>query len=132
MARKEATIVTTGRRKCSIARLQMIPGTGEFIVNERALNVFFGREVLPTVAQQPLTLTKTNQQFDIRVNVIGGGISGQAQAIRHAVARALVCYDAELRKVLKKAGFLTRDARAVERKKYGQPKARKRFQYSKR
>lgn len=132
MARKDAAITTTGRRKTAIARLQMVPGKGEFIVNERALTVFFGRQVLPTVALQPLTLTKTNEQFDIRVNVIGGGPSGQAQAIRHAVARALVKHDAELRKVLKKSGCLTRDARAVERKKYGQPGARKRFQYSKR
>ena len=122
----------TGRRKTATARVYLRPGSGKITVNRRTFDNFFPNQVLKMVIRQPLLLTETADSFDILVNVQGGGPSGQAGAIRHGISRALLEYNSELRPRLKAAGFLTRDARAVERKKYGQPKARKRFQFSKR
>jgi len=122
----------TGRRKTSVARVYLRPGSGKITVNRRDFDDFFPNRVLKMVIRQPLLLTETADKFDILVNVHGGGASGQAGAIRHGIARALLEYNPELRPRLKAAGLLTRDARKVERKKYGQPKARKRFQFSKR
>jgi small subunit ribosomal protein S9 len=122
----------TGRRKTAVARVYLRPGTGKIMVNRRDFDEFFPNQVLKMVIRQPLLLTETADKFDILVNVCGGGSAGQAGAIRHGIARALLEYNAELRPRLKAAGFLTRDARQVERKKYGRPKARKRFQFSKR
>ena len=122
----------TGRRKTAVARVYLRPGSGKMTVNRRDFEEFFPNQVLKMVIRQPLLLTETADKFDILVNVQGGGSTGQAGAIRHGIARALLEYNAELRPRLKAAGFLTRDPRKVERKKYGQPKARKRFQFSKR
>ena len=122
----------TGRRKTSVARVYLRPGSGKIVVNKRDFDDYFPNRVLKMVIRQPLLLTETDDTFDILVNVEGGGPSGQAGAIRHGISRALLEYNAELRPRLKSVGFLTRDAREVERKKYGQPKARKRFQFSKR
>jgi small subunit ribosomal protein S9 len=122
----------TGRRKTSVARVYLRPGSGKIVVNRREFDDYFPNQVLKMVIRQPLLLTETADKFDIQVNVTGGGSNGQAGAIRHGIARALLEYNAELRPRLKAAGFLTRDPRKVERKKYGQPKARKRFQFSKR
>jgi small subunit ribosomal protein S9 len=122
----------TGRRKTSVARVYLRPGSGKITVNRRDFDNFFPNQVLKMVIRQPLSLTETADKFDILVNVVGGGSAGQAGAIRHGIARALLEYNAELRPRLKTAGLLTRDARKVERKKYGRPKARKRFQFSKR
>ena len=122
----------TGRRKESTARVWLMSGEGNVIINRRTMDKYFGREVLKMILQQPLELVNQQGKVDILVNVRGGGLSGQAGAIRHGIARALLAMDPELRGSLKKAGFLTRDARKVERKKYGQPGARKRFQFSKR
>jgi small subunit ribosomal protein S9 len=122
----------TGRRKTSVARVYLRPGSGKIVVNRREFDDYFPNQVLKMVIRQPLLLTETADKFDIQVNVVGGGSNGQAGAIRHGIARALLEYNAELRPRLKAAGFLTRDPRKVERKKYGQPKARKRFQFSKR
>jgi len=122
----------TGRRKTSVARVYLRPGTGKILVNRRDFDEYFPNRVLKMVIRQPLLLTETADKFDILVNVRGGGSTGQAGAIRHGIARALVEYNPELRPRLKASGLLTRDARKVERKKYGQPKARKRFQFSKR
>ena len=122
----------TGRRKTAVARVYLRPGKGDIIVNRRTFDEYFPNRVLKMIIRQPLMLTETNDKFDILVNVDGGGATGQAGAIRHGISRALLEYNAELRPRLKAAGFLTRDARKVERKKYGQPKARKRFQFSKR
>lgn len=122
----------TGRRKESTARVWMEAGEGNVIINRRPMDDYFGREVLKMVLQQPLDLVNQKGKVDILVNVRGGGMSGQAGAIRHGISRALLEMDPELRATLKKAGFLTRDARKVERKKYGQPGARKKFQFSKR
>lgn len=122
----------TGRRKTAVARVYLRPGTGKIMVNRREFDDFFPNQVLKMVIRQPLLLTETQDKFDILVNVTGGGSAGQAGAIRHGISRALLEYNGELRPRLKSAGFLTRDARKVERKKYGQPKARKRFQFSKR
>ncbi len=122
----------TGRRKTAVARVYLRPGAGTITVNRRDFDNFFPNQVLKMVIRQPLLLTETADKFDILVNVSGGGASGQAGAIRHGIARALLEYNPELRPRLKGAGLLTRDARQVERKKYGQPKARKRFQFSKR
>ncbi|NIA09627.1 MAG: 30S ribosomal protein S9 [Nitrospiraceae bacterium] len=122
----------TGRRKTSVARVYLRPGTGKIMVNRRDFEEFFPNRVLKMVIRQPLLLTETADKFDILVNVQGGGSAGQAGAIRHGISRALLEYNPELRPRLKAAGLLTRDARKVERKKYGQPKARKRFQFSKR
>ena len=122
----------TGRRKTAVARVYLRPGSGKMTVNRRDFDEFFPNQVLKMVIRQPLLLTETADKFDILINVKGGGSSGQAGAIRHGISRALLEYNAELRPRLKAAGFLTRDPRKVERKKYGQPKARKRFQFSKR
>jgi small subunit ribosomal protein S9 len=122
----------TGRRKTAVARVYLRPGSGKIMVNRRDFDEFFPNQVLKMVIRQPLLLTETQDKFDILVNVQGGGSTGQAGAIRHGISRALLEYNAELRPRLKAAGLLTRDARKVERKKYGQPKARKRFQFSKR
>jgi small subunit ribosomal protein S9 len=122
----------TGRRKTSSARVFLRPGKGTVTVNHREFNEFFPTEALRTQIRQPLLLTETVEQFDVLATVAGGGINGQAGAVRLGIARALVAYNAELRKKLKKGGLLTRDARAKERKKYGMAGARKRFQFSKR
>ncbi len=122
----------TGKRKNAVARVLLRPGQGEIKVNERTLEDFFPNAVLRTVVRSPLLLTETAERFSIRVNVHGGGSSGQAGAVRHGISRALLEYNTELRGKLKEAGFLTRDSRIKERKKYGQKGARKRFQFSKR
>jgi small subunit ribosomal protein S9 len=122
----------TGRRKTAVARVFITPGKGTITVNGKPVDVFFSRETGRMVVRQPLELTKMTSNFDITVNVDGGGESGQAGAVRHGITRALIQYDASLKSVLKKAGLVTRDARAVERKKVGLHKARRRPQYSKR
>lgn len=122
----------TGKRKTSIARVWMTPGSGNIVINKRPLDVFFGRETSKMVVRQPLELTDNMGKFDISVNVVGGGISGQAGAIKHGITKALLEVDPELRAVLKKAGFVTRDSRIKERKKYGRAAARRSFQFSKR
>jgi small subunit ribosomal protein S9 len=122
----------TGRRKTSIARVWLRPGSGRITVNRRSFEDYFPRETLRMIIAQPLELTNTAGQLDVLVTVRGGGPSGQAGAVRHGIARALVRLDETLRQTLKKAGFITRDPRARERKKYGQPGARQKFQYSKR
>ena len=122
----------TGRRKTAVARVYLRPGSGKIVVNRRDFDEFFPNQVLKMVIRQPLLVTETADKFDILVNVVGGGPRGQAGAIRHGISRALLEFNAELRPKLKSVGFLTRDARKVERKKPGQPKARKRFQFSKR
>ena len=122
----------TGRRKSSVARVRFTKGKGVIVVNRRPLDEYFGRDTSKMVLKQPLELVDLVSQYDIDVNVNGGGLSGQAGAIRHGIARALEKIDAELRPSLKKAGMLTRDSREVERKKCGQPGARKNFQFSKR
>jgi len=122
----------TGKRKTSIARVWMKEGSGVFVVNKRTFDDYFTLDILKRLIQQPLDVTDKRDKFDFYINVNGGGISGQAGAIRHGISKALLEYDEEFKSVLKKAGFLTRDARVKERKKYGQPGARKRFQYSKR
>jgi small subunit ribosomal protein S9 len=122
----------TGRRKHAVARVWLQPGNGKVEINERTLEEYFGRETSRMVFRQPLELTETTGRFDIFVNVAGGGLSGQADAIRHGISRALIKIDTAYRPPLKKAGYLTRDARAKERKKYGQRGARARFQFSKR
>jgi small subunit ribosomal protein S9 len=122
----------TGRRKTAVARVYIRPGKGVITVNGRPVDEFFSRETGRMVVRQPLEVTKTTSSFDILVNVDGGGESGQAGAVRHGITRALIEYDAALKPALKKAGLVTRDARAVERKKVGLHKARRRKQYSKR
>jgi len=122
----------TGRRKSSSARVFLTTGSGDITVNGRSLDKFFGRETARMIVRQPLATVSMLDRLDLRVTVTGGGTSGQAGAIRHGIARALVDYDEELRRPLRQAGFLTRDAREVERKKVGLHKARKRPQYSKR
>lgn len=122
----------TGRRKTSIARVRLASGSGKFTVNGRPFENYFPTETLRMVVNQPLVVTSLTGKFDIRVNVNGGGPNGQAGAVRHGIARALIESDAALRPTLKSEGLLTRDSREKERKKYGQPGARKRFQYSKR
>jgi small subunit ribosomal protein S9 len=122
----------TGRRKEAVARVWIKPGNGQIMINRRPLETYFGRETLKMVLRQPFEVTESVNQWDVKVNVVGGGLSGQAGAIRHGITRALCKADPGLRTALKRAGFVTRDARRVERKKYGQPGARKRFQFSKR
>ncbi|MDR2196223.1 MAG: 30S ribosomal protein S9 [Gallionellaceae bacterium] len=122
----------TGRRKSAVARVFIKPGKGNIVVNDKPLDVFFSRETGRMVVRQPLALTETLDKFDIMVNVIGGGESGQAGAVRHGITRALIDYDATLKPALSKAGLVTRDAREVERKKVGLRKARRRKQFSKR
>lgn len=122
----------TGKRKSAIARVFLRPGSGQMQVNKRPLDVYFPIELHRMVVRTALLLTETQDQFDVHVTVKGGGISGQADAIRHGITRALLRYDIDLKSVMKKEGLLTRDSRIKERKKYGQPGARKRFQFSKR
>ena len=122
----------TGKRKSAIARVFLRPGQGKFQVNERKMEEYFPSEALKIVAKQALLITETAEKFDVLAFAKGGGMSGQAEALRLGIARALLEFNAELRKKLKGAGFLTRDSRIKERKKYGQPGARKRFQFSKR
>jgi len=122
----------TGRRKTSVARVWLRPGQGRIAVNRRAFEDYFPRETLRMIIAQPLEVTSTVGQFDVLVSVGGGGPTGQAGAVRHGIARALVRFDEKFRQPLKKAGLLTRDPRMRERKKYGQPGARQKFQYSKR
>jgi len=121
-----------GRRKEAVARVRLLPGDGKFVVNKKPLLDFFKREILQMIIEQPLNLTETLGKYDIFVNVRGGGLSGQAGAVRMGIARALLRVDQDYRPTLKSAGLLTRDPRMKERKKYGQPGARKRFQFSKR
>ena len=124
--------IGTGRRKKSIARVRLVPGEGKVTINKRDIENYFGLETLRVIVNQPLVLTGTKEKFDVLVNVNGGGFTGQAGAIRHGIARALVKADENLRPELKKAGFLTRDPRMKERKKYGLKKARRSPQFSKR
>jgi small subunit ribosomal protein S9 len=125
-------INTIGRRKTSVARIYMKPGKGEITVNDRSIEVYFPFDLHQIVVKQPLTLVGVDGSYDIKINVDGGGITGQAEAARMAISRALCEFDAEHRSALKKEGFLTRDPRMVERKKAGRKKARKKFQFSKR
>ena len=131
---KSATVqyYGTGRRKDSVARVYLRPGEGNIVVNKRPLEEYFGRDTLKMILRQPLEITDSLKKFDIKVNVHGGGLSGQAGAIRHGISRALLLAMEDSRGALKKEGMLTRDSRKVERKKYGQPGARKKYQYSKR
>ena len=122
----------TGRRKTAVARVRLANGSGKITINGRAFESYFSTEVLRGVVTQPFTVTQTGGRFDARVNVVGGGPSGQAGAVRHGIARALLQADPNLRPTLKRDGLLTRDPRMKERKKYGQPGARKRYQFSKR
>jgi len=122
----------TGRRKTAVARVRLSSGSGKITINGRAFDNYFPVDTLRATASQPFTVTGTTDKYDVRVNVAGGGPNGQAGAVRHGIARALVAADANLRASLKAEGLLTRDSRMKERKKYGQPGARKRFQYSKR
>ena len=124
--------ITVGRRKESVARVRLMPGTGNITINGRSIDEYFGRETSKMILVEPLKLVDQIGKVDVLVNAKGGGLSGQAGAIRHGISRALVEMNAEYRPILKKAGFMTRDARAVERKKYGRSGARKRFQFSKR
>ena len=122
----------TGRRKSAVARVFIKPGKGDIVVNDKPVDEFFSRETGRMIVRQPLTLTETLTKFDIMVNVMGGGESGQAGAVRHGITRALIDYNEEFKPVLKQAGLVTRDAREVERKKVGLRKARRRKQFSKR
>lgn len=122
----------TGRRKNATARTRLYEGTGQIVINGRSFENYFPRKSLQMIIRQPLVLTKSLEKLDVKVNVQGGGVSGQAEAVRHGISRALLEVDASLRGMLKKAGFLTRDARKKERKKYGLRAARARYQYSKR
>lgn len=122
----------TGRRKTSVARVYLVPGTGKITINKRDIEDYLGLEVLRMTVRQPLVVTETSEKFDVCVNVLGGGIAGQAGAIRHGISRALLEADQDYRPVLKKAGFLTRDPRMKERKKYGLKAARRAPQFSKR
>lgn len=127
-----ADINGTGRRKNAVARVRLLPGTGQITINNRPLEEYFGVKTLQALVQQPLKVTETLGKYDVQVNVVGGGVSGQAGAVRHGIARALLKVDGEYRLPLKKAGFLTRDPRMKERRKYGLKKARKAPQFSKR
>ncbi|HSP06490.1 MAG TPA: 30S ribosomal protein S9 [Acidobacteriota bacterium] len=122
----------TGKRKSAIARVYLRPGPGAFTVNRRKIEEFFPNEALKIIAKQPLLITETAEKFNVTAYTNGGGVTGQAEAVRLGIARALLEFNSELRKKLKDAGLLTRDSRIKERKKYGQPGARKRFQFSKR
>lgn len=122
----------TGRRKSSVARVYLVPGTGKITINKRDIDEYFGLDTLKVIVRQPLAATETADKFDVLVNVRGGGYTGQAGAIRHGISRALLNVDADYRPVLKKAGFLTRDPRMKERKKYGLKAARRAPQFSKR
>ncbi|MCT6855289.1 MULTISPECIES: 30S ribosomal protein S9 [Bombella] len=129
---KQGRSYATGRRKDAVARVWIKPGKGEIVVNGRPVATYFARPVLRMLINQPFLLTDRDNQFDVYCTVSGGGLSGQAGAVRHGISRALTHYEPELRGVLKMAGFLTRDSRVVERKKYGKAKARRSFQFSKR
>ena len=129
---KQGRAYATGKRKDAVARVWVKPGTGKIIVNTRAFETYFARPVLRMMIQQPLNIANRAGQFDIICTVSGGGLSGQAGAVRHGLSKALTHYEPELRSVLKKGGFLTRDSRVVERKKYGRAKDRRSFQFSKR
>ena len=129
---KEATFYGTGRRKSSVARVFITPGTGNMTINGRSIDEYFGLETLKVIVRQPIELTGTNGQYDYKITVKGGGTTGQAGAIRHGISRALIEADADFRPILKKAGFLTRDPRMKERKKYGLKGARRAPQFSKR
>ena len=122
----------TGRRKKAIARVRLIPGVGSIVINDRSIDDYFGLDTLKLIVRQPLALTDTEAKYDVIINVCGGGFTGQAGAIRHGISRALLIAEPQLRTALKKAGFLTRDPRMKERKKYGLKKARKAPQFSKR
>ena len=132
MSKKNELWKATGRRKSSVARVLMITGKGSFIVNKREIKDYFGRDTLKMMLAQPLDILQLNGKYDISVTVNGGGLSGQAGAVRLGLARCLEKINPDFRSTLKEAGMLTRDSRKVERKKYGQPGARKRFQFSKR
>ena len=128
----EERYYATGKRKTSVARVWLTPGEGKITINKRPIDDYLKRETAKMIIRQPLELTETLEKYDIYVNVQGGGISGQAGAIKHGISRALLEVNPDFRPLLKKSGFLTRDSRVKERKKYGQPGARKRYQYSKR
>ncbi len=129
---KSGRAYATGKRKDAIARVWVKPGSGKIIVNDKEFAAYFARPVLQMILQQPLVAANRNGQYDIVATVVGGGLSGQAGAVRHGISKALTYYEPALRGVLKKGGFLTRDSRTVERKKYGRAKARRSFQFSKR
>ncbi len=132
MYNNESYYYGTGRRKSSVARVRVYPGTGKITINDREIDDYFGLDTLKLIVRQPLELTETGEKFDIICRVAGGGVTGQAGAIRHGISRSLLQYDEELRPALKKAGFLTRDPRMKERKKYGLKGARRAPQFSKR
>ena len=129
---EQSPAFATGRRKCSVARVQLRPGRGEIVVNGKTVSEYFGRKILEIMVRRPMIVTETADKFDVIAKVRGGGPTGQAGAVRHGIARALQVYDTDLRPALKKAGLLTRDPRMKERRKYGLKKARKAPQYSKR
>jgi small subunit ribosomal protein S9 len=129
---KQGRAYATGKRKNAIARVWVKPGSGKITVNDKEFAAYFARPVLQMILQQPIVATSRGGQFDIIATVVGGGLSGQAGAVRHGISKALTYYEPGLRSVLKKGGFLTRDSRVVERKKYGKAKARRSFQFSKR
>jgi small subunit ribosomal protein S9 len=129
---KQGRAYATGKRKNAVARVWVKPGSGKITVNTRAIEVFFARPVLRMLIQQPLVVANRQTQYDVVCTVSGGGLSGQAGAVRHGISKALTYYEPDLRGVLKRGGFLTRDSRVVERKKYGRAKARRSFQFSKR
>ena len=129
---KQGRAYATGKRKDAVARVWIKPGAGKITVNARELDIYFARPVLRMMIQQPLVVASRNGQYDVICTVAGGGLSGQAGAVRHGISKALTNFEPDLRSVLKKGGFLTRDSRTVERKKYGRAKARKSFQFSKR
>jgi small subunit ribosomal protein S9 len=129
---KQGRAYATGKRKNAVARVWIKPGAGKITVNERTIEVFFARPVLRMLIQQPLVAANRNSQYDVICTVAGGGLSGRAGAVRHGISKALTYFEPELRGVLKRGGFLTRDSRVVERKKYGKMKARRSFQFSKR
>jgi len=129
---KQGRAYATGKRKDAVARVWVKPGTGKIFVNAREVEIYFARPVLRMMIQQPLVAAARNGQYDVICTVAGGGLSGQAGAVRHGLSKALTNYEPDLRSILKKGGFLTRDSRTVERKKYGRAKARKSFQFSKR
>ena len=132
MYESKAYFYGTGRRKHSVSRVRLYPGTGKVTINDRDIDEYFGLDTLKLIVRQPFEVTNTAGKFDVVCTVKGGGLSGQAGAIKHGIAKALNEYEPELRAVLKKAGFLTRDDRTVERKKYGKAKARRSYQFSKR
>ena len=132
MAQQTSTFNSTGKRKSAIAQVRLAPGEGKILVNRRPLEEYFGRETSRMIVNQPFEVTEIQGRYDVTANVRGGGVAAQASAIRHGISRALLTIDPELRSALKRAGYLTRDSREVERKIYGQPGSRKRFQFSKR